>query len=121
MVSTFGGKVVAALTSKAVSAKIKGEPGHFADGNGLYLVVPGRGRSYWALRFTSNGKRKQMTLGSVDDLSLADARVAAALKMKQLREGLDPLVAKKEPSTALAPSPASMTFSTTGMKAISSA
>lgn len=86
---------MAALTSKAVSAKIKGEPGHFADGNGLYLVVPGRGRSYWALRFTSNGKRKQMTLGSVDDLSLADARVAAALKMKQLREGLDPLVAKK--------------------------
>ena len=83
------------LTSKAVSAKIRGEPGRFADGNGLYLVVPKRGRAYWMLRYTSNARRKEMTLGKVDDLSLADARMEAALKMKQLREGLDPLIAKK--------------------------
>ncbi|OSZ45861.1 hypothetical protein BVZ31_00590 [Alcaligenes faecalis] len=89
---------MAVLTSKSVSAKLKGPPGHFADGNGLYLVVPARGRSYWALRFTTNAKRKQMTLGNVDDLSLADARLAAALQMKQLREGLDPLVEKKRAS-----------------------
>ena len=86
---------MAALTSKAVSAKLKGPPGHFADGNGLYLVVPARGRAYWALRFTANAKRKQMTLGTVDDLPLADARAAAAVQMKQLRGGLDPLVEKK--------------------------
>ncbi len=36
-----------------------------------------------------------MTLGFIDDLALANARAEAALKMKQLREGLDPLVAKK--------------------------
>lgn len=89
------------LTSKEVSAKLRGKLGHFADGNGLYLVVPSRGRAFWALRFTSNGKRKQMTLGFIDDLALANARAEAALKMKQLREGLDPLVAKKEPYTAL--------------------
>ncbi|MGB6007788.1 tyrosine-type recombinase/integrase [Castellaniella sp.] len=83
------------LTSKAVSAKIRGEPGRFADGNGLYLVVPKRGRAYWMLRYTSNARRKEMTLGKVNDLSLADARIEAALKMKQLREGLDPLIAKK--------------------------
>ncbi len=47
------------------------------------------------LRYTSNAKRKEMTLGKVDDLSLADARIKAALQMKQLREGLDPLVAKR--------------------------
>lgn len=86
---------MAELTSKAVRAKVRGEPGRFADGHGLYLVVPQRGRAYWMLRYTSNAKRKEMTLGKVDDLSLADARVKAALQMKQLREGLDPLVAKK--------------------------
>lgn len=78
---------MSALTSKEVSAKLRGNPEHFADGNGLYLAVPSRGRAYWALRFTSNGKRKQMTLGKVDDLSLAGARTEAALKMKQHREG----------------------------------
>ncbi|MGO3891354.1 MAG: tyrosine-type recombinase/integrase [Paenalcaligenes sp.] len=86
---------MASLTSKTVSAKIKGAPGRYADGGGLYLVVPKAGRSYWMLRFTSNGKRKEMTLGKVDDLSLADARTEAALKMKQHREGLDPLIEKK--------------------------
>lgn len=86
---------MASLTSKTVSAKIKGAPGRYADGGGLYLVVPKSGRSYWMLRFTSNGKRKEMTLGKVDDLSLADARTEAALKMKQHREGLDPLIEKK--------------------------
>lgn len=83
------------LTTKSVSAKTKGAPGSFADGGGLYLVVPKAGRAYWMLRFTSNKKRKEMTLGRVDDMSLADARTEAAFKMKQHREGLDPLIAKQ--------------------------
>ncbi len=83
------------LTSKSVNAKVKGEPGRFSDGGGLYLVVPKIGSAYWMLRFTSNKKRKEMTIGRTADLSLADARTEAALKMKQLREGLDPLVAKQ--------------------------
>lgn len=86
---------MAVLTSKLISAKIKGPAGRFSDGGGLYLVVPKAGRAYWMLRFTSNGKRKEMTLGKVDDVSLADARAEAALKMKQHREGVDPLIEKK--------------------------
>ncbi len=34
------------LTSKEVSAKLRGKLGHFADGNGLYLVVPSRGARF---------------------------------------------------------------------------
>ncbi len=30
---------MASLTSKSVNAKVKGEPGRFSDGGGLYLVV----------------------------------------------------------------------------------
>lgn len=86
---------MASLTSTTVKAKIKGEAGRFSDGGGLYLVVPKVGQAYWMLRYTSNQKRKEMTLGRVDDLSLADARIEASLKMKQHREGLDPLVAKQ--------------------------
>ena len=36
-----------------------------------------------------------MTLGKYSDLSIKDARFEAASKMKQLREGLDPQLAKK--------------------------
>lgn len=86
---------MASLTSTIVKAKIKGEPGRFSDGGGLYLVVPKVGQAYWMLRFTSNQKRKEMTLGRAQDLSLADARTEAAIKMKLHREGLDPLIAKR--------------------------
>ncbi|MEZ2742195.1 tyrosine-type recombinase/integrase [Paenalcaligenes hominis] len=84
------------LTSKLVSAKIKGEPGRFSDGSNMYLVVPKRGKPYWMLRYTFRSDRKEMTLGVVEDLSLADARVEAALKLKQVREGIDPLILKKQ-------------------------
>ncbi|MFC1502940.1 tyrosine-type recombinase/integrase [Pseudomonadota bacterium] len=83
------------LTVKEIQAKSKGNPGRFADGEGLYFVVPKAGRPYWMLRYTANKKRKEMTLGKYSDLSLADARAEVAIKMKQHREGLDPLLAKQ--------------------------
>jgi len=83
------------LTAKQVESKSKGAPGRHADGDGLYFVVPKSGKSYWMLRYTSNKKRKEMTLGKLLDLSLADARLEAAIKMKQLREGADPLLLKR--------------------------
>lgn len=83
------------LTSKSVAAKSKGQPGRFADGGGLYFVVPKSGVPYWMLRYTLHSKRKEMTLGKLQDFSLAEARAEAAIKMKQVREGLDPLTVRK--------------------------
>ena len=83
------------LTVKEIESKAKGEPGRYADGNGLYFVVPKLGVPYWMLRYTAQSKRKEMTLAKYSDMSLADARAEAATKMKQFRDGLDPLVAKK--------------------------
>ncbi|SGZ10072.1 Integrase-Site-specific recombinase, phage integrase family protein [Moritella viscosa] len=83
------------LTVKTVQSLIKNKPGRHADGMGLYLVVPKSGQPSWMLRFTSNKKRREMTLGKVADLSLADARLEAANKMKQHREGADPLLQRQ--------------------------
>lgn len=47
------------------------------------------------LRFTSNSKRREMTLGKVRDLSLANARLEAATKMKQVREDYGSLLQRK--------------------------
>lgn len=83
------------LTAKEAEAKAKGKVGRFADGDGLYFVVPKSGKAHWMLRFTSNNKRKEMTLAKYSDLSLADARTTASLKMQQLRQGVDPLIEKR--------------------------
>ncbi|WP_412499454.1 Arm DNA-binding domain-containing protein [Shewanella indica] len=55
----------------------KDEPRKTADGNGLYFVVPASGEPFWILRFSINGCRPEMTIGSYPELSLADARDAA--------------------------------------------
>lgn len=86
------------LNPKKVQALIKAggeKTQRHADGDGLYLVVPASGKPSWMLRFTSNKKRREMTLGKVQDLSLHDARLEAATKMKQVREGADPLLQRK--------------------------
>lgn len=89
---------MAKLTVKKVEALIKAggeKTQRHADGEGLYLVVPTSGTASWMLRFTSNKKRREMTLGKVKDLTLANARLEAATKMKQVREGFDPLLQRK--------------------------
>ncbi|HHF2995790.1 TPA: tyrosine-type recombinase/integrase [Vibrio diabolicus] len=86
------------LTVKKVEALIKAggdKTKRYGDGGGLYLVVPRSGYPSWMLRFTSNKKRREMTLGKVSDISLRDARLLAAEKMKQVREGFDPLIQRK--------------------------
>ncbi len=86
-----------------VAAKLKHlKPGRHADGGGLYLHVSEGGRS-WLFRFLSpDGRRKNMGLGSLDFVSLAEARAKAADLAKELRQGVDPLDAKGEARAAKA-------------------
>ncbi|MGR5254334.1 tyrosine-type recombinase/integrase [Vibrio astriarenae] len=86
------------LTVKKVESLIRAggeKTQRHADGDGLYLVVPASGTASWMLRFTSSKKRREMTLGKVKDLPLADARLEAASKMKIVRQGGDPLLQRK--------------------------
>jgi integrase len=60
------------------------------DGNGLFLVVSDSGAKSWKLRTSYAGKRPEVGLGSLADVSLADAREIAADIRKLVRKGIDP-------------------------------
>lgn len=84
---------------KALSAaKVRtvSDPGRYADGNGLYLVVEPSGAKRWILRTVIKGKRSDIGLGSVALVSLADAREEAARLRKIARSGGDPLAIRRE-------------------------
>lgn len=67
-----------------------GDGKHF-DGNGLSLIVKGTTRA-WVLRYTSpSGRRREMGLGPLSDVSVKQARDLAAAKRFRIREGVDPL------------------------------
>ena len=66
-------------------------PGRYGDGGGLLLNVKPSGAKSWLLRLQANGRRRDYGLGSIDKVSLADARKRAADYRKLLTAGIDPL------------------------------
>ncbi|WP_299795176.1 site-specific integrase [uncultured Shewanella sp.] len=86
---------MATVTAKQIQSFVKGEPKRHPIGGGLYLVVRNNATPYWMLRYSSNGKRKEMTIGQYPDLSLADAKADAAIQKREVKSGADPLVARR--------------------------
>jgi integrase len=68
------------------------KPGRHGDGKGLYLLVGPGGSKSWVLRVQANGRRRDFGLGSLDVVSLSEAREKAAEGRKMVREGLDPAI-----------------------------
>src|SRR5262249_15173619 len=69
--------------------------GMHADGGGLYLQVTGDGAKSWIYRFTLRGRAREMGLGSLSAISLADARSKASECRRQRQEGIDPIEARR--------------------------
>lgn len=80
----------------AITVQKLRESGRYADGGGLYLQVGPTGGKSWLFRYTRQGKAREMGLGAVNVLSLADAREAAASVRQILAAGLDPLEVREE-------------------------
>jgi integrase len=69
-------------------------PGMSADGGGLYLQVTGTGAKSWIFRFTLAGKAREMGLGPLSAIPLADARLQAAECRALRQKGIDPIEAR---------------------------
>ena len=92
----FGGhphKKLSAVRINSIS-----EPGRYADGNGLYLIVDPSGAKRWVLRTVVHGRRRDIGLGGLRLVSLAEAREKALVYRKLAREGGDPLEARRRDS-----------------------
>jgi integrase len=72
-----------------------------SDGGGLRLDVDRNGNKSWTFRFTSplTGKERFMGLGSARDVTLAEARDAAAEARALIRQRKDPIEDRKEQRT----------------------
>src|SRR5215471_13784361 len=67
------------------------EPGLYPDGAGLYLRVGRGGAKSWCLRYMLGGKAREMGLGGLTKVGLADARKRAAAQRLLLVDKIDPL------------------------------
>jgi integrase len=87
------------LSPRKVATETK--RGFHADGGGLYLQVSKFDTKSWVFRFTLNKKSREMGLGSLHTVSLAEARQDAEKCRKMLRESIDPINHRKSLKEAL--------------------
>jgi integrase len=111
------GRQVARLTALKVG-RLK-EPGLYPDGGGLYLQITGTGARSWLYRFMLNGRAREMGLGPLSSVGLAEAR-QAALDARRLRQaGVDPIDARnRQRSDATAAAARAVTFKDTAERFI---
>jgi integrase len=113
-------RIIGRLTAKfAANAKPKGKPSpsgrhctRYCDGGGLHLVctagTDGLINRSWSFKYESGGgagrkgRRHEVGLGPLFDVSLAKAREKAAALREMLREGIDPLHERRARQRALA-------------------
>ncbi len=81
------------LTAVAVARQKK--PGAYPDGGNLWLQVTESCSKSWSFRFMLNGQAREMGLGPLHTVSLADARAAAVECRKLLLAKIDPIEARK--------------------------
>ena len=82
------------------------KPGMHLDGGNLYLqatkAADGSISRSWIFRYTLNGRSRHMGLGSLQSVSLSEAREAAAQARRQLESGTDPIAARDASRAAAA-------------------
>lgn len=77
---------------KLSSTSLKGLPeGKHSDGGGLWLHKRTDGGAQWFLRCTVHGRRKEMGLGPLNSVKLAEARQEAEKWRAVVRQGKDPI------------------------------
>jgi integrase len=65
-------------------------PGLHNDGNGLYLQIKGTGKS-WLFRYKLHNRTRDMGLGAIAGVPLAEARELATAARRLVRQGKDPI------------------------------
>lgn len=87
------------------------KPGRYHDDHSLYLQVQEGGARTWIYRFMLRGRERWMGLGPLHTFDLKEARERARLARQQVRDGIDPIEARRaKRAEAVIATPSSITF-----------
>lgn len=77
---------------------VKSAPaGKHSDGGGLWLHQRRDGGAQWVFRVTVHGRRREMGLGPLSEVSLKQARLEAGKWRAIVREGYGPIKERERP------------------------
>jgi hypothetical protein len=75
-------------------------PGRHADGGNLYLSISPTGAKSWVFLFRWRGTQREIGIGPVRDVMLAQAREIATSHRAQLAQGIEPLGKRRKAAGA---------------------
>ena len=95
--TNYGTEIMAGL-NKLTARKVAAHktPGRIADGGGLYLFTRRNGNKSWVFKRVRNGLGREIGLGALSQVSLAEARNRAERCRALQDNGKDPAFAMKE-------------------------
>ena len=67
-----------------------------ADEKGMYVYIHTNGSKYFRLDYRFDGKRKTLAIGVYPEVTLKQAREKRDAARKQIAEGIDPSMLKKD-------------------------
>ena len=85
------------LTTLQLPALLK-QPGRHRDGDGLILLVPPNGAGFWCMRYMLRGKTRELGLGPLRLVNLAEARARARQARQALLDKGDPVADQADDS-----------------------
>ena len=87
--------MTAHIGGRLTVAKVKAAgPGKHPDGANLWLQVGPNGSRSWYLRYTLNGRTREMGFGPYPLVTLSEARDKATVQRRLLLDGIDPIAAR---------------------------
>jgi hypothetical protein len=88
---------MARASNKLSAVAVKGidRKGMYHDGGGLYLQVSAGGAKSWIFTVMLDGRSREMGLGPVNAILLAEARKRAADCRRMRLDGIDPIEARR--------------------------
>ena len=89
---------MARLTNRlsALGVQRETKAGYHCDGAGLYLQVSASGSKSWIFRYRMGDKVREMGLGGLNALTLAEARVKAKKQRESLANDADPIAVRNK-------------------------
>jgi integrase len=109
--TTTSGRRLHKLTAVKVQKLKVSKAKYFGDGGGLWLQVSPTLTRSWVFRYTLAGKAREMGLGPLHTVGLADAREQALACRRLLLDGVDPIAARNAAKrTAVAAAARALTF-----------
>jgi integrase len=97
------GKAIERLTALKVKALVK--PGRHGDGGNLYLVVSPSGSKTWSFLYRWRDRQREAGFGSIDAMSLKEARERAREGRSLIKQGQDPIAVWQEAKRAAKTAP----------------